>query len=52
MTAWPRAAGIMKRAGLDGPQAVSVGILLNMVVQKWLVHAQLSTTAIYVGVGC
>ena len=49
----------MRRAGLKGPQAtpkglrhgfgvqaVSVGIPLNL-VQKWLGHAQLSTTAIY-----
>ena len=49
----------MQAAGLDGVQAcpkglrhgfgvaaVSAGIPLNM-VQKWLGHAQLSTTAIY-----
>ena len=49
----------MQRAGIDGPQAspkglrhafgvaaVQAGIPLNM-VQKWLGHAQLSTTAIY-----
>ena len=48
-------------AGISGPQAspkglrhgfgvagVQAGIPLNM-VQKWLGHAQLSTTAIYVG---
>jgi integrase len=59
VTAWRRVAAVMDRAGLDGPQAtpkglrhsfgvqaVSVGIPLNM-VQKWLGHAQLSTTAIY-----
>ena len=45
---WRRVAGGMKRAGLDGPQAViSVGIPLNMVAPKWLGHAQLSPTAIY-----
>lgn len=38
----------MKRAGLDGPQAVmSVVIPLNMVAPKWLGHAQLSPTVIY-----
>jgi integrase/recombinase XerD len=49
----------MAAAGLDGPQAspnglrhgfgvaaVSAGIPLNL-VQKWLGHAQLTTTAIY-----
>ena len=49
----------MEAAGLDGPQAspkglrhgfgvaaVSAGIPLNL-VQKWLGHAQLTTTAIY-----
>lgn len=58
-TAWRRVASVMRAAGLTGPQAsakglrhgfgvqaVSVGIPLNM-VQKWLGHAQLSTTAIY-----
>lgn len=59
VTAWRRVAEVMRRAGLEGPQttpkglrhgfgvqAVSVGIPLNL-VQKWLGHAQLSTTAIY-----
>jgi integrase len=59
VTAWRRVVAVMERASLDGPQAspkglrhgfgvqaVSVGIPLNM-VQKWLGHAQLSTTAIY-----
>jgi len=58
-TAWRRVAGVMREARLDGPQAtptglrhgfgvqaVTKGIPLNM-VQKWLGHAQLSTTAIY-----
>lgn len=58
-TAWRRVAAVMQEARIDGPQAtpkglrhgfgvqaVSVGIPLNM-VQKWLGHAQLSTTAIY-----
>jgi integrase len=59
VTAWRRVAGVMRDARIEGPQAspkglrhgfgvqaVSVGIPLNM-VQKWLGHAQLSTTAIY-----
>ncbi len=59
-TAWRRVKEIMELAGLgEGPHvspkglrhgfgvaAVSAGIPLNM-VQKWLGHAQLSTTAIY-----
>ncbi len=58
-TAWRRVSEVMQRAGIDGPQstpkglrhgfgvaAVQAGIPLNM-VQKWLGHAQLSTTAIY-----
>lgn len=59
-TAWRRVQEVMKTAGIaDGPhacpkglrhgfgvQAVSRGISLNM-VQKWLGHAQLTTTAIY-----
>jgi integrase len=58
-TAWRRVTAVMQAAGLDGPQAtpkglrhgfgvaaVNAGIPLNM-VQKWLGHAQLSTTAIY-----
>lgn len=59
VTAWRRVTEVMQRAGLEGlqatpkglrhgfgVQAVSVGIPLNL-VQKWLGHAQLSTTAIY-----
>jgi integrase len=59
MTGWRAVHALMEAAGLDGPQAspkgllhgfgvaaVSAGIPLNL-VQKWLGHAQLSTTAIY-----
>lgn len=59
MTAWRRVAEVMAAAQIDGIQAspkglrhgfgvaaVSAGIPLNL-VQKWLGHAQLSTTAIY-----
>lgn len=59
MTGWRRVTEMMGAAGIKGPQAspkglrhgfgvaaVSAGIPLNM-VQKWLGHAQLSTTAIY-----
>lgn len=59
MTGWRAVHAIMAVAGLDGPQAspkglrhgfgvaaVSAGIPLNL-VQKWLGHAQLTTTAIY-----
>jgi integrase len=58
-TAWRRVAAVMRNARLSGPHAtpkglrhgfgvaaVNAGIPLNM-VQKWLGHAQLSTTAIY-----
>ena len=58
-TAWRRVHEVMDKAGISGPQAspkglrhgfgvaaVQAGIPLNM-VQKWLGHAQLSTTAIY-----
>lgn len=58
-TAWRRVHEIMLDADIRGPQAspkglrhgfgvaaVQAGIPLNM-VQKWLGHAQLSTTAIY-----
>ena len=58
-TAWRRVQAVMADAGLQGPhaspkglrhafgvRAVNAGIPLNM-VQKWLGHAQLSTTAIY-----
>jgi integrase len=60
MTAFRRVQEVIAAAGIpDGPhacpkgllhgfgvQAVSRGIALNM-VQKWLGHAQLTTTAIY-----
>jgi integrase/recombinase XerD len=59
MTGWRAVHAIMEAARLDGPHAspkglrhgfgvaaVSAGIPLNL-VQKWLGHAQLSTTAIY-----
>ena len=59
MTGWRVVHRVMQDAGLAGPhaspkglrhgfgvQAVSKGIALNM-VQKWLGHAQLTTTAIY-----
>jgi integrase/recombinase XerD len=60
MTAWRKMAALIKAAGIpDGPHAspkglrhgfgvtaVSKGIALNM-VQKWLGHSQLITTAIY-----
>lgn len=60
MTAWRRVQEVIAAAGIaEGPhacpkglrhgfgvQAVSRGIALNM-VQKWLGHAQLTTTAIY-----
>jgi len=59
VTGWRRITQVMDDAGLDGLQAtpkglrhgfgvaaVNAGIPLNL-VQKWLGHAQLSTTAIY-----
>jgi integrase/recombinase XerD len=60
MTAWRKLQALIKAAGIpDGPHAspkglrhgfgvtaVGKGIPLNM-VQKWLGHAQLSTTSIY-----
>ena len=59
MTGWRAVHAVMDAAGLAGPHAspkglrhgfgvaaVSAGIPLNL-VQKWLGHAQLSTTAIY-----
>nr|WP_233142674.1 tyrosine-type recombinase/integrase [Gluconobacter sp. DsW_056] len=59
MTGWRMVHRVMTEAGLSGPAAspkglrhafgvaaVSTGIPLNL-VQKWLGHAQLSTTAIY-----
>lgn len=59
MTGWRAVHAVMQEARLDGPHAspkglrhgfgvaaVSAGIPLNL-VQKWLGHAQLSTTAIY-----
>ena len=58
-SAWRYVQEVMNRAGLKGPQAtpkglrhgfgvqaVAAGIPLNL-VQKWLGHAHLSTTAIY-----
>ena len=58
-TAWRRVAAVMRDARVAGPQAtpkglrhgfgvhaVNAGIPLNL-VQRWLGHAQLSTTAIY-----
>jgi integrase/recombinase XerD len=59
MTGWRAVHGVMERAGLTGPHAspkglrhgfrvaaVSAGIPLDL-VQKWLGHAQLTTTATY-----
>ena len=59
MTGWRAVHAVMVAAKLDGPHAspkglrhgfgvaaVTAGIPLNL-VQKWLGHAQLSTTAIY-----
>lgn len=59
MTAWRKMHELMAAAGITGPQAspkglrhgfgvaaVSKGIALNM-VQKWLGHAAMTTTAIY-----
>ncbi len=59
MTGWRAVHAVMAAAGLEGPHAspkglrhgfgvaaVSAGIPLNL-VQKWLGHAQLTTTAIY-----
>jgi len=58
-TAYTRVIEVMARAGITGPQAspkglrhgfgvacIDKGIPLNL-VQRWLGHAQLSTTAIY-----
>jgi integrase len=58
-TAWLRVSEVMEAAGIAGAhampkglrhgfgiKAVSSGVSLNM-LQKWLGHAQLSTTAIY-----
>ena len=59
MTGWRVVHAVMEEAGLSGPHAcpkglrhgfrvaaVSAGVPLNL-VQRWLGHAQLSTTAIY-----
>ena len=59
MTGWRAVHAVMRSAGLDGVPAspkglrhgfgvaaVTAGIPLNL-VQKWLGHAQLSTTAVY-----
>jgi integrase len=58
-TAYTRVIEVMEAAGIDGPQAspkglrhgfgvacIEKGIPLNL-VQRWLGHAQLTTTAIY-----
>ncbi|MBK5936156.1 tyrosine-type recombinase/integrase [Halorhodospira halophila] len=58
-TGWRRVTAVMRRAEILGPhatpkglrhtfgvQAVASGVPLNL-VQRWLGHAQLSTTAIY-----
>jgi integrase/recombinase XerD len=59
MIGWRRVREVMTQAGIRGPHgspkglrhgfgvaAVTAGVPLNL-VQKWLGHAQLSTTAIY-----
>ena len=59
MTGWRAVHAVMQAAGLEGvpaspkglrhgfgKTAVAAGIPLNL-VQKWLGHAQLTTTAIY-----
>jgi integrase len=60
MTAWRKVEAVIKDAGIvDGPhaspkglrhgfgiEAVSKGVALNM-LQKWLGHSQMTTTAIY-----
>jgi len=58
-TAWKKVLAVMAAAGVKGPQAtpkglrhgfgvaaIQVGIPLNL-LQRWLGHAQLTTTAIY-----
>jgi len=58
-TAWKKVLAVMKLAGVKGPQAtpkglrhglgvaaIQAGIPLNL-LQRWLGHAQLTTTAIY-----
>jgi integrase len=58
-TAWKKVLEVMKAAGVKGPQAtpkglrhgfgvaaIQAGIPLNL-LQRWLGHAQLTTTAIY-----
>jgi integrase len=58
-TAWRRVAEVLDAAGIEGPQSspkglrhgfgvqgVAAGVPLNL-IQRWLGHAQLSTTAIY-----
>jgi integrase/recombinase XerD len=58
-TAWKKVIEVMKAAGIKGPQAtpkglrhgygvaaIQAGIPLNL-LQRWLGHAQLTTTAIY-----
>ncbi|MCW2412732.1 MULTISPECIES: tyrosine-type recombinase/integrase [unclassified Sphingobium] len=61
MTAWRKINSLMKSAGIEGLQAtargfrhgfgvsaVHSGVPLNM-VQKWMGHSDISTTAIYTG---
>jgi integrase/recombinase XerD len=63
MTGWRAVHAVMRAASLDGVAAspkglrhgfgvaaVTAGIPLNL-VQKWLGHAQLSTTAVYANAG-
>jgi integrase len=58
-TAWKKVIAVMRAAGVKGPQAtpkglrhgfgvaaIQAGIPLNL-LQRWLGHAQLTTTAIY-----
>jgi integrase/recombinase XerD len=58
-TAWARVCEVMKAAGIEGPhatpkglrhafgiKAITSGVPLNT-LQKWLGHAQLTTTSIY-----
>lgn len=61
MTAWRKVSALMHAAGIEGLQAtargfrhgfgvsaIHSGVPLNM-VQKWMGHADISTTAIYTG---
>lgn len=62
VTAWKRVRQVMGRAGISGPHAcprgmrhgfgvaaISAGVPVTL-VQRWLGHAQLETTAIYLAV--